>query len=839
MSTYATKTHSSAAMAAKPLHSTNLSNTSSPLPSLIDFGSTACSSDFLSEKLARYQQQQPESNNGPTSMDVDCSPSPMTSSRLYQHCHHHSSNSNVNTPPLLPNCWNWNIVRSLEADAGREHVMMMNKIACACLVQQKKEEAKRSFALSLLELQKYAPLVSEQRSGNAVALLQNSVASKQQKVQAEPNRSLYIYQRESYDEGMYMYSTPLAVTATQSRIRMEATLLYNLGQAHLQNLEHEEAKELFQLALQVLENEYMAADVVDTDIVSPFLIRHNLGNCCYRLGENDAAIGHYQAALQMSVQAASNVGTSTTLMATANSRQRLLDLAASYNCVAVLRFHQSHPSEPSDTALDYLQVALASYTSVLGSTSNNNSSSNANNADSCCTKEVATVLSNIGRVYFLRADYEKALELFQRSLAIRQWVLEAHSVDIATAMFNVGQTHHRCGNLEAAMTYYRGFLETAQVQLGTEHRDFAAGLVLLSDVHRERKEFSTAQILLKQAIQCGRAALGQSHPDLALIFNNLGSLSYELRQYDEALEYYVECVTIQSEFLEPHHPHIVISLLNVAQIHKQKGDYATAFKVYREVYNIHLDTFGPDSMEVATTLSSMALMKYLIKDYRVSLNFYEEALRVHRANQSSNSTHDMDIAATLNSIGLVRFKMDDFDHAKDAFLECLDIRKRILGADHRDIAVMWYNLATIYLEKGEDQTAMKLYSESLRVERRALGEKHPEISLTLQHLGQMHQERGELEKAVEYFQEALEIERMVMAQHGADAQKERDATMASICKLLNLIGNIHLMLGCVDQMMACFEEACQCGQHNGEGLIIAGHNFYGLSRLHPPCAPLA
>jgi len=198
----------------------------------------------------------------------------------------------------------------------------------------------------------------------------------------------------------------------------------------------------------------------------------------------------------------------------------------------------------------------------------------------------------------------------------------------------------------------------------------------------------------------------------------------------------------------------------------------------------------------------------------------------------------MDVASSLNSIGLVLFKLDYFDMAKDAFLECLNIRKRILGDDHRDIAIMWYNLATIYLEKGEDHTAMKLYSESLRVERRALGEKHPEISLTLQHLGQMRQERGELEAAVEFFQEALEIERMVLTQKQQSGRSVQE-TKACICKLLNLIGNIHLMCGRVDDMMECFVEACQFGQNHGESLIIAGHNFYGLSRLHPPCAPLA
>jgi len=717
-------------------------------------------------------------------------------------------------------------VHAYSNSMGLENVRFMNKIGCDNLANENRAEAKATFGAALNQLQSSGPLLSERLSVTArsslAVLLKNINVSTCMEPEEQPDRSLYIYQRDRYYEGMHMYKATLLVPINASRSDTEATLLYNLGQTHVQSQQYNQAMAWFQLALQVLETYSSPIDEFTSAI--SFRIHHNLGNCRYRRGENETALEHMRQALILASRRAGNGGAT-------------LELAASYNAVAVLLFHKAHPSEASKMALDYLDQALASYKAVLG-------------FEGECTKEVATVLSNIGRVYFLQSDFAKALEHFQRSLYIRQFVLESHSVDTLTSMFNVAQTQHRLMLLDSAMKYYREFLERAQIELGTDHRDFAAGLVFLSDAHRERKELPEAQVLLEHAIRCGRMALGESHPDLALFYNNLGSLSYELRDYDAALGYYMECAKIQSEFLELSHPHTVISLLNMAQIHKQTGAYKKAFKLYREVYNIHFENFGPSSVEVATTISSMALMKYLAKDYQVALNFYQEALRLHRERKvDSSSKHDlqvrdMDIASTLNSIGLILFKMNFFDFAKDAFVECLNIRKNVLGEDHRDIAIMIYNLATIYLEKGEDHTAMKLYSESLRVERRALGEKHPEISCTLQHLGQMHQEKGELEIAVEYFQEALDIERTVLSNTAMDVGSDggnhgNTASTASVCKLLNLIGNIHLMCGRVDEMMQCFQEACHYGRHKGEGLIIAGHNFYGLSRLHPPSAASA
>ena len=708
----------------------------------------------------------------------------------------------------------------------RDHIMLLNKLGAVCLSQKKLEDAQRSFASALCEMRKHAPLSclfsnaahKHRDMFQNLALLGNksrsfssrrnssaSTASLESDTDNKPDTSLYIYQREDYDEGMYVYRDTCSMCPNMSQAAMESTLLYNLGQAHVRSRHYQQAKEWFQMALETVPQD-------STSELNACMIFHNLGNCCYRMGENDQAMEHYQNALLF----ANSIG------------MKKLDIAASYNCVAVLQFHKSSPTDYFATCREFLYQSLSIYTAILGEISH----------------QVATVLSNIGRVHFIRQEYREAFDFFQKALVIRQATLEADSIDIATAQFNVGQTHHRLGQLKKAQTHYQTFLELAQSQLGKNHRDYAAGLVLLSDVHRDIGEYHTSQLLLEDALQSGRAALGHKHPDLALILNNLGNLSYELHNYNAALDYYMECVSIQQEFLDPKHTHVVISLLNIAQIYKAKGDFDNAFGIYHDVYSIHLDTCGSDSLDVTTCISSMGLMKYLAKDYRIALNFYREALRLHRLNVGNRAAEarDADLASTLNSIGLVLFKMHEFDASKDAFVECLDIRRRLLGDNSKDTAIIWYNLATIYLEKGQDQVAMKLYAESLRVERHALGTKNPEISLTLQHLGQMHQERGELEIAVKYFGEALEIERMNITRFQENSPTEQDqiqAILQSICKLLNLIGNIHLMCGNVDAMMACFKEACQLGNHKGDRLIIAGHNFYGLSRLHPPAAPIA
>jgi tetratricopeptide (TPR) repeat protein len=221
-------------------------------------------------------------------------------------------------------------------------------------------------------------------------------------------------------------------------------------------------------------------------------------------------------------------------------------------------------------------------------------------------------------------------------------------------------------------------------------------------------------------------------------------------------------------------------------------------------------------------------MQYHLKSLDAAFDSYQEALRLRRDFYGGDDHPD--VASNLNSIGLVLFKQDMFELSKQCFTESLRIREKILGPNHRDVAILWYNIATIYFETGQDDVAIQLYKETLRVERVALGVNHPDVVLTLQHIGQVLQQLGDLEGALQHFREALEIER------------RREADELSVAKILNLIGNIYLQQGKVDHMMKCFIDSSrifEARQQPGETLVIAGYNFYGLSKIHPVSAAVA
>jgi tetratricopeptide (TPR) repeat protein len=692
---------------------------------------------------------------------------------------------------------------------------------------------------------------------------------------SEVSRSLYVYQRGEYDEGMHIYSIPINIDASKTTVHGAiATVLFNLGQLYLRMNENEAASGALFRSLQIAQwsnaqHHHMMQQTsnhtrdsssscqgmsnsgsFDSDkckisnknkdscnttsmSVDPFCgdgmlsassgngvsamaILHNIGHVQYRTGQYEDAVRTYAKALHLGKHMFNR------------SPLDMLQVAATLNCLGVLYFHL--PKAETEKAMELYLESLAIQRAVFGPDFE--------------SKEIATTLNNIGRIHYMKGEHDKALDLYQQAMKMRRRLLGDEHLDVAATIYNAGQTHHQRGDLVEAMKLYKEFLIIAKKRLGARHRDVAIMLKCMAQIHHERKEYSDAALLYQEALATGRAALGNYHPEVASTLNKLGNLYYEKGDFDSAISVYKEGLEVERAVLDVFHPNVVVTLTNIGQIHKLRGDYQAALRVYKEAVAIQRHSLGSSHPNIAATLSSIALIHYQSRNFTKSLDVYQEALRIRR---DAFGDDNLEVAANLNSIGLVLFKMELHDVAMQSFLESLRIRRNILGPDHRDVAIILYNIATIHLETGDDDEAMEYYRETLRVERISLGANHRDLVLTIQHVGQVHQQRGELMDALKYFNEALEIQKHNIGLNchlnymGGD-DNNNSADWAAIGQTLNLIGNVQLQRGDASETVSAFADAVRLFRRAGKSddeLAISGFNFYGLSKLHPECSPCA
>jgi tetratricopeptide (TPR) repeat protein len=176
---------------------------------------------------------------------------------------------------------------------------------------------------------------------------------------------------------MEVYTTPLVQKETSIHESVSSILFYSIALTQVRRGQYE-------TALTWLDKEFSRIQSFDASHSGRPLIQilHNMGYCSYRLGQNTDSIQHFQQALSLKIQ----IGADETAV------------AASLNCLNVLRFHRH--ADDAEKAMDLLKQSLAIYLKCLGS----------------MTKEVATVLNNIGRVYYLWSECEQALEIYGEAL---------------------------------------------------------------------------------------------------------------------------------------------------------------------------------------------------------------------------------------------------------------------------------------------------------------------------------------------------------------------------------------------------------------------------------------
>lgn len=152
---------------------------------------------------------------------------------------------------------------------------------------------------------------------------------------------------------------------------------------------------------------------------------------------------------------------------------------------------------------------------------------------------------------------------------------------------------------------------------------------------------------------------------------------------------------------------------------------------------------------------------------------YEKHLELHRAGKYDEALplversleirervlgpEHPDVAALIHSKAVLCWLKGDYSKAEPLFQKALRIREKTLGSEHRDVAVSLNGLGILYKDQGKVVEAERLYHRALDIWEKALGPEHPEVALPLNNLAIIYDDRGEYAKAESFYQRALTI----------------------------------------------------------------------------------
>ncbi len=164
---------------------------------------------------------------------------------------------------------------------------------------------------------------------------------------------------------------------------------------------------------------------------------------------------------------------------------------------------------------------------------------------------------------------------------------------------------------------------------------------------------------------------------------------------------------------------------------------------------------------LASALNDMAAVALNEGNYSEVEPLLREAIELRKAldvSQSSSSSSPVfsPVTATLvNNLGLVVYFQGRLEEAEQLYAESLEIRRRILDADHPDLAQVLTNLGLLLNETGRSALSATYLGEALEIRQRSLPSDHIQVLSGLNNLAMVRQAGHDYEDAEKLYQQAL------------------------------------------------------------------------------------
>jgi len=363
---------------------------------------------------------------------------------------------------------------------------------------------------------------------------------------------------------------------------------------------------------------------------------------------------------------------------------------------------------------------------------------------------LADSLHLLGVIANNQGDYERATDLHQQSLAIRQELGDQRT--IANSLNNLGQIAFRQGDYERATDLYQQGLAIRQ-ELGVQ-RAISISLNNLGEVAYRQGDYERATDLHQQSFAI-RQELGDQH-GIADSLRNLGEIVSKQGDYERATDLYQQSLVIRQELGDQ--SGIALVLSNLGVIANNQGDYERATDLYQQSLVIR-QQLG-DQRGISINLNNLGEIAYIQGDYDQATDLYQQSLAIRQ-----QLGDQLGIADSLNNLGVIAMFQEDYERATDLYQQCLSIRHQL--SDQNGISLVLNNLGIIAYYQGDYERATDLYQQSLKI-RQKLGNQRG-IAHSLLNLGEMAYIQGDYDHATELYQQSLKIMQQIGDQYGITA----------------------------------------------------------------------
>lgn len=233
-------------------------------------------------------------------------------------------------------------------------------------------------------------------------------------------------------------------------------------------------------------------------------------------------------------------------------------------------------------------------------------------------KEMAQALKMQGATYYIKSDYSKAIDYFERSLAISIEISDKSG--IAGSLNNIGIIFRKKGYYPKALDYYQQSLKIME-----EISDKSGMADILNNIGvicEDKGDYSKAMDYYKRAFEIHEELSNLS--GMADALNNIGIIYKYLGDYPKAMDYYQRSLNIKKDLSGK--IGIANVLNNMGEIYMEQGDYFNAMDYYQRSFKIKEEI--TDRKGMASTMNNMGMIYNKQAHYKKAIDYCKKGLRI-------------------------------------------------------------------------------------------------------------------------------------------------------------------------------------------------------------------
>ncbi|GFH49147.1 hypothetical protein CTEN210_05623 [Chaetoceros tenuissimus] len=290
---------------------------------------------------------------------------------------------------------------------------------------------------------------------------------------------------------------------------------------------------------------------------------------------------------------------------------------------------------------------------------------------------------------------------------------------------------------------------------------------------------------------------------------NLGLVHSFLSENEEAITYFSDCLEALENLSlsQACRPSAVAVLNNLGHAYFRLGKHGEAVKYYERSIAVARSQYNYCHLDIAAALNSIGVARLysLSHDSETTfktLQYFLEANSIRTAVLGDGNDHDRETATVINNIGRVKFIAKEYSEAIKYYKASYEIRMKLLGARHIDVAATLNNMAQAHHKLDLNDTAKDLYKEYIEIASNVFGTSHNDVATAIRCLAEVHEDDEEFEEAIHFYTKSIKSFSSIQKV----SSSEKNHVEVEVAHTLHRLCNVYYKMGDEEAALACCEK---------------------------------